>query len=62
MIPRGNHAWLRRTERETEFVRALEKGRVAVVEATSKRGNKTTYTFPLKGFTAVMKKARQACR
>ncbi|WP_114946272.1 invasion associated locus B family protein [Microvirga calopogonii] len=62
MIPRRNHAWLRRTEHETEFVRALEKGRIAVVEATSRRGNKTSYSFPLKGFTAVMKKARQACR
>ena len=62
MIPRGNYAWLRRTEREAEFARALEKGRVAVVEAVSSRGNKTTYSFPLKGFTAVMKKARTGCR
>jgi hypothetical protein len=62
MIPRGNYAWLRRTEREAEFARALEKGRIAIVEATSRRGNKTTYRFPLKGFTAVMKKARQGCR
>lgn len=62
MIPRGNYAWLRRTEREAEFARSLEKGHMAVVEATSRRGNKTTYSFPLKGFTAVMKKARQGCR
>ncbi len=62
MIPRGNYAWLRRTEREAEFARALEKGRMVTVEATSRRGNKTTYSFPLEGFTAVMKKARQGCR
>lgn len=62
LIPRGSYAWLRRTEREAEFARALEKGRTAIVEATSKRGNKTTYTFPLRGYTAVMKKARQGCR
>ena len=62
MIPRGNYAWLRRTEREAEFARALEDGRVAIVEATSRRGNKTTYSFPLKGFTAVMRKARRGCR
>ncbi|MBB4041560.1 hypothetical protein GGR34_003237 [Microvirga flocculans] len=61
MIPRGNYAWLRRTEREAEFVRALEKGRVATIEATSKRGNKTTYTFALKGFSATMKAARRNC-
>jgi hypothetical protein len=62
LIPRGSYAWLRRTEREAEFARALEKGRMATVEATSRRGNKTTYSFPLKGFTAVMRKARQGCR
>ncbi len=62
MIPRGNYAWLRRTEREAEFARALEKARMATIEATSRRGNKTSYSFPLKGFTAVMKKARQGCR
>jgi hypothetical protein len=62
LIPRGSYAWLRRTEREAEFARALEKGRMATVEATSRRGNKTSYSFPLKGFTAVMRKARQGCR
>lgn len=62
MIPRGKYAWMRRTERETEFVRALEKGRMATIEATSRRGNKTAYSFPLKGFTAMMRKARQGCR
>jgi Invasion associated locus B (IalB) protein len=62
MIPRGNYAWLRSTEREAEFARALERGRTATVEATSARGNKTVYSFPLKGFTAVMRKARGECR
>ncbi|MBJ6124311.1 invasion associated locus B family protein [Microvirga splendida] len=62
MIPRGNYAWLRRAEREAEFAHALEKGRVATVEATSRRGNRTTYTFSLKGFTAAMKSTRKGCR
>jgi hypothetical protein len=62
LIPRGNYAWLRRTEREGEFTRALEKGRMASVEATSRRGNRTTYSFPLRGFTDVMKRARRECR
>jgi hypothetical protein len=62
MIPRGQHAWLRRTGREEEFVSALRKGRTATIEAVSKRGNKTTYTFSLKGFTAAMRKARRECR
>lgn len=62
MIPRGKSAWLRRAEREEEFVRALSRGRSMVVEATSRRGNKTKYDFSLKGFTAAMRKVRQGCR
>jgi len=61
MIPRGKYAWLRRTEREAEFVRALKKGRTAIIEAQSRRGNKTTYHFALKGFTAMLRKAEQGC-
>lgn len=62
MIPRGKSAWLRRTEREDEFVRALTKGRALTIEAVSKRGNRTSYTFSLKGFTAALRKARESCR
>jgi hypothetical protein len=61
MIPRGSNAWLRREEREGEFVRALTKGRIMTIEARSKRGNVTRYRFSLDGFTAAMRRARKAC-
>jgi hypothetical protein len=61
MISRGQNAWLRREEREWEFMNALTKGRTLVVEAVSKRGNKTSYSFSLKGVAAAMRKAQQAC-
>ncbi|MBZ6077878.1 invasion associated locus B family protein [Microvirga puerhi] len=62
MLPRGQYAWLRREEREGEFMEALRKGRTMTVEARSQRGNQTTYTFSLKGVTAAIKRAAQACR
>ncbi|PVE24178.1 hypothetical protein DC522_11885 [Microvirga sp. KLBC 81] len=62
MIPRGHYAWLRKTEREKEFAQALSKGRTLTVEAVSRRGNKTIYTFSLKGFSAAIRKARRTCR
>jgi invasion protein IalB len=61
MIPRGKNAWLRREEREPEFLQALLKGRAMTVEAVSARGNKTSYRFSLAGVTAAMRKARQSC-
>jgi len=61
MIPRGKNAWLRREEREAEFLQTLLKGRTMTVEALSKRGNRTSYRFSLAGVTAAMRKARQSC-
>jgi invasion protein IalB len=61
MIPRGSNAWLRREEREAEFLQTLLKGRTMTVEAVSKRGNRTSYRFSLAGVTAAMRKARQSC-
>ncbi|HZH52818.1 MAG TPA: invasion associated locus B family protein [Microvirga sp.] len=62
MIPRGRHAWLRREEREGEFLQALMRGRTMTVEAVSRRGNKTSYRFSLAGATKAVRKARQSCR
>jgi hypothetical protein len=62
MLPRGHYAWLRREEREGEFMEALRKGRSMTVEAMSRRGNRTSYSFSLKGVSAAMKKAVRACR
>jgi hypothetical protein len=61
MIPRGGNAWLRRSSREEEFVHAVAKGRMLIVEAVSKRGNRTHYTFSLKGVSAAMRKVRREC-
>ncbi|WP_371681994.1 invasion associated locus B family protein [Microvirga sp. 17 mud 1-3] len=62
MLPRGAYAWLRREEREGEFMAALQKGKLMTVEALSSRGNRTEYTFSLKGVTAAMRKATRSCR
>lgn len=62
MLPRGQYAWLRREEREGEFKDALMKGKTLSVEAASARGNKTSYTFSLRGVTAAMRASARACR
>lgn len=62
MIPRGKHAWLRREEREGEFLQSLMRGRMMTVEAVSKRGNKTSYRFSLAGATKAIRQARRSCR
>lgn len=52
MFTSGQSAWLRRLEREAEFLAALKAGSSMTVAATSARGNNTSYVFSLSGVTA----------
>ena len=55
MVTQGSNAWLRRIEREPELLAAMRAGRVMELEAQSRRGNQTSYSFPLDGVTAASK-------
>lgn len=57
MIPRGNVAWLRQSERDSALVAAMKSGGKLTVEATSKRGTDTHYEFSLSGVTAALRQA-----
>lgn len=57
-----SEAWrLSCAEREAEFARARKRAYGDCGRAPSRHGNKTTYTFPLKSFNAIVKKSRQGC-
>lgn len=56
----GVNAWLARA-REAEMIAAMRMGRAMEVSTVSKRGNKTAYSFPLKGVTDAMKVLRKTC-
>ena len=52
MLTLGKGAWLNRLERESDLLAAMKAGSSMVLEATSARGNDTSYTFSLSGITA----------
>lgn len=52
MFTNGSSAWLRRVEREAALLAAMKAGETMVLDATSARGNDTSYTFSLEGVTA----------
>ena len=52
MFTSGQSAWLARLEREPELLKAMQGGSVMVLNATSARGNETSYRFSLDGVTA----------
>jgi hypothetical protein len=58
----GENAWLRTIEEETRFVQALRAGAEMRVQGTSRRGTLTTDTYVLKGVSAALDKADEACK
>ncbi|MDF2997487.1 MAG: hypothetical protein K0R27_3124 [Xanthobacteraceae bacterium] len=62
MITSGRNAWLRRVEREPELLAAMKAGSTMAVEATSARGNGTSYVFSLDGVTAATARILSRCR
>lgn len=59
MFTQGQSAWLRRLEREPEFLAAMKAGSSMTVDATSSRGNETSYVFSLNGVTAAARLLEQ---
>lgn len=55
------NAWGADPQEDVKLVRAFEKGRLAVVQGVSTRGTRTTDTFSLIGFTAALRRAKEAC-
>ncbi|WP_455480208.1 invasion associated locus B family protein [Bartonella sp. B23] len=56
---KDSSAWLASSELEKQLVSAMRAGRNMTVNAISKRGTYTTYTYSLKGVTAALDAAQK---
>ncbi|MCQ0989173.1 invasion associated locus B family protein [Jiella marina] len=54
MFVKGESAWMENAAEEPQLVAALKAGRTLTVEATSRRGTNTSYTYSLSGVTAAL--------
>lgn len=61
MFTRGRSAWMENPAEESQFITAMRGGADMRVQATSGRGNPTSYTFSLRGITAALNSI-QDCR
>jgi hypothetical protein len=55
-------AWAKNSRQDRILVRALKKGRIMTVRATSSRGTVTIDTYSLSGFTQAYKAMGRACK
>ena len=61
MTARGNGGWTAQESRDPALIAALKSGRSLTLEAVSKRGTETRYTFSLSGISAALTEASR-CR
>lgn len=59
---RGDGAWLEQNTDYTPFLDAMRKGSKLAVQATSGRGNPTSYQFSLSGVSAALDAAAKECK
>jgi invasion protein IalB len=61
LFTNDNTAWARDVATDRALVEAMKGGASLTARATSQRGNNTSYTFSLLGFTAAHDQISQAC-
>jgi invasion protein IalB len=61
LFTEGEYAWPATPEDDAKVVAAMKRGSDAVLKARSGRGNITTDTFSLSGFTAAVEEAANRC-
>ncbi len=61
LFTEGEYAWPATPEDDAKVVSAMKRGSDAVLKARSGRGNITTDTFSLSGFTAAVEEAANRC-
>jgi len=61
LIAKGPNAWVKNPAEEGRFIDALKKGGKLVVKASSIKGNATTDTYPLSGFSQALDRVQKEC-
>jgi invasion protein IalB len=58
LFTRGESAWMENASDEPQFIKALQSGKSLKVDAQSRRGTATHYTYSLAGVSAALKSIR----
>ncbi|MDR1827908.1 MAG: invasion associated locus B family protein [Methylobacteriaceae bacterium] len=62
MAVESGNIWTQSTEDQESLVAAMRKGATLKLVSVSQRGNKTTDTYSLKGFSKALDRARAECK
>ncbi len=62
LVAKGSNAWLKNPAEEGRFVETMKKGAKLVVHATSLKGNATTDSYSLSGFSDALARIHKDCQ
>lgn len=62
LVSKGTNAWIKNPAQEAEFINAMKKSAKLVVKAASLKGNMTTDSYSLAGFSLALERVEKACR
>jgi invasion protein IalB len=61
LLPKGADLWVKNAANESELIAEMRKGSKLVIKAASKKGNVTTDTYSLTGFSQAIDRALKDC-
>ena len=61
LVAKGSNAWLKNPAEEGRFIETLKKGQKLVVHGTSLKGNASTDTYSLAGFSDALARVQKDC-
>lgn len=61
LVAKGSNAWLKNPAEEGRFIETLKKGQKLVVHGTSLKGNASTDTYSLAGFSDALARIHKDC-
>ena len=61
LLPKGADLWVKNAAKESDLIAEMRKGSKLVIKASSKKGNTTTDTYSLSGFSQAIDRALKDC-
>jgi invasion protein IalB len=60
-LPKGANLWVKNAAKEGQLIEEMRKGVKLVVKAASKKGNATTDSYSLTGFSQALDRVQKDC-
>ncbi len=61
LLPKGGNLWVKNAARESALIAEMKKGAALEIKAASLKGNESTDSYSLAGFSQAMERLQKEC-